>query len=185
MTFIDIASLSKCCFALVFFFTLLNPGTAQNVISVKKKPDTAKVETPIEEPETEEIEIELRGFYYSKPFTLSAGTPGEPPIDFRRLIVYVDEYDKVYIFHSTKSIKKLYEKFAKDPKKLTEEYGSIELTDYGEIYISSKTIYASSQANGYDTYKYVGNLVSEHSFYIEYRASYKKKVGLNIYLHKY
>lgn len=181
MTHSATVSLSKCCLLLIVFIA---PGDllAQNVISVKKKSDTTKVETPIDESLQEEEleEIDLQGFYYSDPFTLSTGIPGEPPSDFRRMIIYIDQNHRVFLFHSTKSVKKLYEKFSKDPNKLTEEYGSLELTKYGDIYLNTKT---SASYSG--SFKYVGDLISEDEFYLDYKASSSKKVGLQVYMHKY
>lgn len=155
-------------------------ATAQHTITVKKKEDTLKVEVQPEEPE-----IELSGFYYSDPYTLSTGTPGEPPSDFRRMIIYIDSDHRIYLFHSIKPLAKLYEKFASNPDKFTEEYGSVELTSYGDIYISSKHVYAKRNVSGMNSFKYVGSMVSMDSFYLEYKASYQQKVALNIYLHKY
>lgn len=172
-------SLSKCCL-LLFVINLTCHSFAQNVISVKKKTDTTNIKPTVPESSEEVVEIDLAGFYYSDPFTLGTGVPGEPPSDFRRMIVYIDSYNRVYLFHSTKSVKKLYEKFAKDPNKLTEEFGSLELTEYGNIYLNTRPT-----ATSVSSYKYVGELISEKEIYLEYKASLSTKVGLQIYLHKY
>ena len=139
--------------------------------------DTSKVTSL---PEEEAYQLELSGFFYSEPFTLSKGKPGEPPTDYRRMIVYIDSYGRVYLFHSTQSVKKLYQKFAKNPDKLTEEYGSLEITAYGDLYLNTQP-----PSTMYGSYKYVGEFLSNDQFYLDYKATIDSKVALKIYLHKY
>ncbi|CAG5077485.1 hypothetical protein CRYO30217_00401 [Parvicella tangerina] len=123
---------------------------------------------------------QISGFFYSEPFTLSTGRPGEPPTDFRRMLIYIDSYGSVYVFHSTKPVKKLYHKFTKSPDKFTEEYGSLEITRYGVIYLTTQP-----RNSMYGTFKYVGDLINENQFYIDYKATIDSKVALKVYLHKY
>lgn len=188
MTFKGIVSLSKCCFVVITLF-IYSSYSAQNVITVKKKteePPKEEITTETETVETEEvISIDLSGFYYSDPYTLETGTPGEPPTDYRRMFLYVDDYGRIYIFHSTKAVKKIFEKFNKDSKKLTEEIGSIELTSYGDIYINSNYIYSQRNERGYSSFKYTGSIITENVIYLDYKASYQSKVALKIYLHRY
>lgn len=184
----SIASLSKCCFVIFLTFVFGNIK-AQNTITVKKKQEPQKeeaIQKEVEEENKDEvISIDLNGFYYSDPYTLGTGIPGEPPSDFRRMLLYIDEYNRVYIFHSTKPVKKVFEKFNKDPKKLTEETGNIELTSYGGIFINSNDIYSAGNRSGYSSFKYTGSLITENVIYLEYKASYHSKVALKINLHRY
>lgn len=156
--------LSKCCVLLVLVFsstTLL----AQNVIKVKKE-EKAEVFSP-------------KGIYYSDPFTLSTGSPGEPPTDYKRMYLYIDEYNQTYIFHSSKNAHKVISKFMKDPKKWTEETGKIEFSE-GSVYMKTQGQFR------YDaSYRYYGELVSKNSIYLNYKATHSSKVGLSIYLYKY
>lgn len=167
------------------FVVISGQAISQNTITVRKKEEPEKEET-IEEEETEEaIDIDLSGFYYSDPYTMSTGAPGEPPTDYRRMMLYVDEYGNIYIFHSTKPVKKMFEKFNKDPKKLTEEIGNIELTSYGDVFINSNDIYSQGNPSGYSSFKYTGSIITENVIYLDYKASYHSKVALKIYLHRY
>jgi hypothetical protein len=138
---------------------------AQNVIKVKKE---EKVET-----------YSPKGIYYSDPFTLSTGSPGEPPTDYKRMYLYIDEHGQTYIFHSNKNTSKVIAKFMKDPKKWTEETGKIEFSD-GSVYMKTQDQYR------YDaSFRYYGELLSENSIYLDYKATRSSKVALSIYLHKY
>ncbi len=185
MSYSGTVSLSKCCFALIFLFTTFST-IGQNVISVKKKNDTTQAAVPAADTIAPAVRVdeppsfELTGFFYSEPFTLSTGRPGEPPTDFRRMIVYIDAYGRVYLFHSTQSVKKLYKKFANDPDKLTEEYGSIEITKYGDVYLKTQP-----RTNNLGSYKYVGDIISNKQFYLDYKATIDSKLALKVYLHKY
>lgn len=177
-------SLSKCCFVL-FPLLVIAPYSlfSQNVITIKK---------PVQPQETPQDSIEQKpiknpfenynasGFYYSESYAKSNGEPGMPPIDFTRLIIYIDNYNRVYIFNSTKSIKKLYPKFMKNPNKYAEELGSLEITLNGAVYISTQP-----RELNISNYKYVGEVISYNQFYLEYKASYYSKKSLNLYMNKY
>ena len=156
--------LSKCCIMLLFVFITVS-FNAQNVIKVKME---------------EKVEIyNPKGIYYSDPFTLSSGTPGQPPTDYKRMYIYIDEYGSTYIFHSNKGVSKVISKFMKDPKKWTEETGKIEISE-GAVYIKTQGQYR------YDaSFRYYGELVSKNSIYLDYKATHSSKVTLSIYLHKY
>lgn len=156
----------------------------QNTISVKKK--EIPQDSVLVEPEKDNfVPVNLSGFYYSDPFTLSSGTPGEPPIDFRRMLIYVNEYNQVYIFHSSKPVKKILEKYTKNPDKFIEESGKIELAPDGSIFINSKSVYQSRSSSSFSTFKYVGDIISNTQFYLDYKATYGAKVSLKIYMYKY
>lgn len=156
--------LSKCCVILVFLF-----GTssiyAQNVIKIKKE---EKVEA-----------FSPKGIYYSDLFTLSSGAPGQPPTDYKRMYLYIDEYNQTYIFHSNKKASKVISKFMKDPKKWTEETGKIEISE-GAVYLHSQAQYRYNTS-----FRYYGELVSKNAIYLDYKATQASKVALSIYLHKY
>lgn len=157
--------LPKCCVMLFLFIFNLSAIKAQNVIKVKKE-EKAETFTP-------------KGIYYSDPFTLSTGTAGEPPSDYKRMYLYIDEYNQTYIFHSRKKANKVISKFMKDPKKWTEETGKIEFSE-GSVYMKTQGQFR------YDaSYRYYGELVSKNAIYLDYKATQNSKVGLSIYLHKY
>lgn len=162
----DGVSLSKCCFmALSLIISIQFVG--QNVITVKKKQE-------------EQVEPKLTGFFYSEFYTLESGHPGEPPTSYKRMIIYIDSYNRIYIFHTSKSIKKIYEQFSKNPDKFVEEKGSLEITSDGWIYLTTTPTYHS-----YSNFKYVGEYISEDQFYLDYKAMADSKVTLRLYLHKY
>jgi hypothetical protein len=142
-----------------------NTFYTQNVITVKKEEKKEK--------------FVPKGIYYSDPFTLSTGIPGEPPRDYKRMYLYIDEYFNTYIFHSHKNSSKMIEKFMKDPKKWTEETGKIEF-DNGSVYLKTQDQYR------YDvSFRYYGELLNKNTIYLEYKATKSSKVGLYINLYKY
>ena len=156
--------LSKCCIMGTLLF-ISHYSTAQNVIKVKK-----------EEVKQEEKVV---GFYYSDYHTVSSGTPGNPPSDYRRIFMYIDLNNQVYLFHSNKSVKKIYQLFMKSPDKFTQEKGHIDFAD-GWVYVNTKTAKGSLVS-----FKYVGEEINSESFYIDYKAAEYSKVSLKIYFYKY
>ncbi len=153
-------------FICIFFGTVnLLSSYAQNVISVRKE-------------EKKEV-VSFKGIYYSAPYTLSTGVPGEPPSDFQRMYVYIDEYNRIYVFHSNKKVSKVVEKFLKNPNKMTEEIGTIEFVE-ADIYIETKT-YSNSSV----LYRYAGYIDTSNTFYLEYKAKFGRKASLNLLFHKF
>lgn len=152
---------------------LNNSLTAQNVITVKKKEE-------VKEAPRELIQLSP-GLYYSEPIALTVGAPGEPPAEFSRMLVYIDQDRRqAYVFYSNKSLKKIYQQFKEKPEKFIEEQGIIELTSEGWIYLNT-----SSAGKTQGSYKYVGEYITTQQFYIDYKASYNAKAPLNVYLNKY
>ncbi len=153
-------------FIFIFFGTVnLFSSYAQNVISVRKE-------------EKKEV-ISFKGIYYSAPYTLSTGAPGEPPTDFRRMYVYIDEYNRIYIFHSNKKVSKVVEKFLNNPSKMTEEVGTIEFVE------DDIQIHTTAKTKDQTSYRYAGYLETTNSFYLEYKAKYGRKATLNLEFHKF
>jgi len=94
--------------------------------------------------------------------------------------MYVDPNEQVYLFHSNKSVKKVYKLFLSNPQKFTQEQGKIEITPENWLDINVRTAIGPLV-----TFKYVGEFINSKSFYIEYKAAEYSKVSIKIYLYQY
>jgi hypothetical protein len=158
-----ISFLSKC-FALLLFVIFSQQLYAQNTITIKKA--------------EQEVKVNYSGFYYSENYTISAGAPGQPPADYRRLYMYVDANNMVYLFHSTLPVSKMYKKFMKKPSKYYSETGTLE--------VSGKDLYLKTTLrDGSKVYRYVGDMMEQNRIYLSYKATQKYKKALDLALYKY
>ncbi|MFT5602869.1 MAG: hypothetical protein ACI8Q1_003729 [Parvicella sp.] len=155
--------LSKC-FALLLFSVFSQQVYSQNTITIKKA--------------EQEEKVSYSGFYYSEKYTISNGTPGQPPADLRRLYMYVDANNMVFLFHSTLPVAKMYKKFMKNPSKYYSETGTLE--------VSKKDLYMKTTLrDGTKVYRYVGDIMEQNRIYLSYKATQKYKKSLDLALYKY
>mgnify|MGYP006001115727 CR=1 FL=1 len=138
----------------------------QNTISIKKKKEVKKSNT-------------FPGFYYSKPLIEehknSAGIVSYKKV---RYYLYFTSSKAVYLFTSPLSPNKALKKFSKKREKIANEVGEYEASNR-TLYL---TLIARNSRNPV-TYRYVGQ-IGEDFIYLDYKAAYRQKIALDIYLYK-
>lgn len=149
----------------LLLFSIYSIGQ-ENVISVKKKSE-AKNEN-------------LIGLYYSTPI-IQEFKSGNNMVSHKqtRFYLYVLNQKEVYIFHSPLSPEKTIKKINKKGLKFVEEYGNYSKSE-NSIFLEVKSI----NRNFSKTFRYVGRTL-DGRIYLNYKAAYKEKMALDLYLYKY
>lgn len=157
---------------LVYLLLLINLLTISsyaqnNKISVKKK-------TPIKK------KYEIEGLYYS-PYVIEnveIHNKGTVYKQIRHYVYFINK-DEVFLFSSSLSPQKISKKLNKKGIKMADELGRWTLSE-NDIYFEVKT----TGTNFAKTYRYVAKLVDK-KIYLSYKAAYREKTALDIYLYKY
>lgn len=151
---------------LVIVILAINSFAQDNTISVKKK--------------VEKANDKIEGLYYSSVIVQEYKT-GSGLVSYkqvRQYIYFINSKD-VFIFYSSQSPQKVSKKLEKKGIKLADEYGNYTRSE-NDIYFAVQTI----GSNYSKTYRYVGTTI-EGKIYLNYKAAYKEKMALDIYLYKY
>lgn len=138
-----------------------------NKITIKKKTEVTE-----EDP--------LTGFYYSHSMVQEfKGSSGMTSYKQIRYYLYISGSKKIYIFTSPLSPQKARKKFSKKREDIADEIGKYSTTE-NSLYLTTNTTDNRHRA----TYRYVGEIGDEF-LYLSYKAAYKQKVALDIYLYKF
>ena len=137
----------------------------QNTISVKKK--------------NTNNDIQFDGLYYSKPIIQEYKHSRKFSYNETRFYVLLFNGSKVAVFHSSLSPRKVSKKMSKNRYKMVEESGNYSKSE-NNLYFTVK----STESNYSKLYRYIGTMVDGY-LYLNYKAAYKQKTTLDIYLYKY
>ena len=141
--------------------------TQNNTISIKKK-ITAKSTSKIE------------GLYYSS-YVIENVETNNKRAAFKQIrhYVYFINRNEVCLFSSNLSPQKISKKLNKKGVKIADEIGKWSISD-NDIYFEVNTLDPKHSKS----YRYVAKLINEE-IYLSYKAEYRKKTALDIYLYKY
>jgi len=140
---------------------------AQNKISVKKK-------TPLKS------KNKIEGLYYS-PYVIEnveIHNRGTAYKEVRHYVYFINN-NEVFLFTSSFSPQKISKKLNKKGLKMAEELGNWSLSE-NDIYFEVKTI----NPGNVKTFRYVAKIIDD-KIYLNYKAAYREKTALDIYLYKY
>ena len=154
-------------FVLLFSFLVISSNAQNNTISIKKK-KPLKSKTNIE------------GLYYSSFVTenVEIHNQGTSYRQTRHYVYFINK-NEVFLFNSSLSPRKISKKLNKKGMKMADEVGRWSLSE-NDIYFKVNTL----DPNYSTTYRYVAKLINE-KIYLSYKAAYREKTALDIYLYKY
>ena len=154
-------------FILLFCFLITSSHAQNNTISIKKN-------KPIKSTQP------IAGLYYSSFVSENIESHNQgTSYKQTRHYVYFKNKNEVFLFSSSLSPQKINKKLSKKGIKMADEIGRWSLSE-NDIYFEVSTI----ESGHVRSYRYVAKLINE-KIYLSYKAAYREKTALDIYLYKY